>query len=91
MDSVWIRLPFTFKRGEIISIVQRPLAKGPRDDREQFCGQRFNNIDPSQFWDYSGNCPPPPSRRQAAERYPNIYEYNLCVFTQTEVEVQMDS
>lgn len=35
--------------------------------------------------------PPPPSRRQAAERYPNIYEYNLCVFTQTEVEVQMDS
>lgn len=45
-----------------------------------------NNIDPFLFRDYSGSC-----FFQAAERYPNIYEYDVWVFTQIEVEMQMDS
>lgn len=45
-----------------------------------------NNIHPSQFWEYSGSC-----FFQAAERFPNTYEHGLCVFTQIEIEMQMDS
>lgn len=87
MDRVWIHLPFTFKRGEIISLFQQSLSKRPRDDRTSFMETDLsNNIHPSQFWEYSGSC-----FFQAAERFPNTYEHGLCVFTQIEIEMQMDS